>query len=55
MNTQMVADILLARWQAERAMGIKPEDRLRQDNRSERDWWDQLLIIDREMSKEDAR
>jgi hypothetical protein len=54
MNTQQQADRLLAQWQAERAMGIKPEDRLRQDNRSEKEWWDQLLAVDREMSLDEA-
>ena len=54
MNTQQQADELLKQWQREAAMGIKPENRLRQDNRSEKEWWDSLLAVDREMSAFDA-
>lgn len=55
MNHQQAADRLLAQWQRERAMGIKPEDRLRQDNRSEKEWFEELFLIDFHMSQEDAR
>ena len=55
MNTQQQADLLLGQWRYERAMGVKPEDRLRQDNRSEREWWDELMLIDYHVSQEDAR
>jgi len=55
MTQQQQADALLQMWQQERAMGIKPEDRLRQDNRSEKEFFEELFLIDFHMSQEDAR
>ena len=54
MNTQQQADQMLAQWQFERAKGIKSEDRLRQDNMSEREWEEEVWLIDYHVSQEDA-
>lgn len=55
MTTQQAANELLAQWQREAAQGIKPEDRLRQDNRSEKEFFEELFLIDYHMSLEDVQ